>query len=61
VDNHPAGAFPAAAWGLLAAYFVTFTQQPTSFCRQTGKTPKKAALAAVFALPWAKAKGLNFS
>jgi hypothetical protein len=44
----------------MAARFVTFTQQPTSFCRQTGETPKKAALAAVFVLPGAKAKALNF-
>ena len=56
----PPAPFRLPLGGLLAPCFVTFTQQPTSFCRQTGKTPKKAALATVFALPGARPKGLNF-
>jgi hypothetical protein len=33
------------------AGFVTFTQQLSSFCRQKGKKPKKAAFAPVFGFP----------
>jgi hypothetical protein len=60
VDNWSAPAFCECGKGIWAALFVTFTQQPSFFCRRRMKTPKKAALAAVFGLPCCEVTGLIF-
>ena len=39
--------------------FVTFTQQAAFFCRQSAKSPKKAAVAPVFGLPRMGGRRLN--